>query len=612
MRTRNYPVFSILQIIFLALIASKLSVSNCYSQPTIQWQKCLGGSLDELVASTRQTTDGGYIVSGWSKSNDGNVSGNHGDSDMWIIKLDPTGNIQWQKSLGGTLEEHAYDIRQTSDGGYIVAGRSYSNDGDVSGNNGIANFWIVKLDPFGNIQWQKCLGGSSVETALSIQQTIDGGYIVAGEAASNDGDVSGSHGGIYDMWVVKLNSIGNIEWQKCFGGTGIDFEAKVLQINSQSYILLGHTFSNNGNISGNHGSDDYWVAKLDSIGNIIWQKCLGGTGNDYPKTIQLTHDNGFILCGQSNSTDGDVSGNHGDYDYWIVKLDSVGNIQWQRSLGGTGDDEAYSIYQTNDNGYVIAGFSSSTNGDVIGNHGGWENWVVKLDSTGSIQWQKCLGGTGNEYGFDISQTSDGGYITSGDTRSNNGDVSGNHGGNDLWVVKLNPVGLPMSTPIFNLSASLNERVIHLAWSAYSGLNNSYFDLEKSVDRMNWSQISRIEGCVSCSDERYYYFDDGNITSGISYYRLKQIDGDGTPHYSNIVSLEVPIRDPVIKTIGEYWVFSDLVDGSQIEIYSMQGVPLLKTYSDGKELRLNAQNYPTGYYVVYIAFNSHSTVKKIMR
>jgi len=171
--------------------------------PGIEWQRALGGSNLDTTYSIQQTSDGGYIVAGYTESNDGDVSGNHGYYDFWVVKLDGNGNIQWQKCLGGSTHDAPFSIQQTSDGGYIVAGCTYSNDGDVSGNHGKDDFWVVKLDSDGNIQWQKALGGSSNDWAHSVQQTSDGGYIVAGDTYSNDGDVSGYHRD-GDFWVVKL------------------------------------------------------------------------------------------------------------------------------------------------------------------------------------------------------------------------------------------------------------------------------------------------------------------------------------------------------------------------------------------------------------------------
>ena len=431
--------------LYISFLFAILRIAVC-AQPSIQWQKCLGGTNQDVATSTKQTTDGGYIITGYSYSNNGDVSGNHGNWDIWLVKLDGLGNIQWQKCLGGTGDDFGRSVDQIADGGYIVTGYTDSNDGDVSGNHGgfsLGDVWVVKLDSVGNIQWQRCLGGTNDDAAYSIKQTIDGGYILGGCTSSNNGDVSGIHGN-RDIWVVKLDDLGNIQWQKCLGGTLVENSYSIQQTVDSGYILVGETFSNNGNVIGNHGGvnnpNDIWVVKLDGLGNIQWQRCLGGTSNDNGYSIQQTFDGGYILIGQTQSNNGDVSGNHGSFDVWVVKLDNLGNIQWQKCFGGTGPDGGFFINLTIDGGFILTGATDSNDGDVNGNHGNRDIWVVKLDNLGNIQWQKCLGGTLDENSPSIQQTMDGGYIIKGGTYSNDGDVSGNHGTSgitvDVWVVKL--------------------------------------------------------------------------------------------------------------------------------------------------------------------------------
>ncbi len=408
------------------------------AKPQIQWQKSLGGNFWDEANSIVQTSDGGYIVAGSSASNDGDVSGNHGNYDYWIVKLDDSGNIQWQRSLGGSDFDQANSIIHTSDGGYIVAGFSKSNDGDVSGNHGNEDYWIVKLNSTGNIQWQKSLGGNNDDEANSIVQTSDGGYIVAGASKSNDGNVSGNHGGS-DYWIVKLDSAGNIQWQMSHGGSNDDEAYSIVQTSDGGYIVAGASKSNNNDVSGNHGDYDYWIVKLDASGNIQWQKSYGGDFEDKAYSIVQTLDGRYVVAGASMSLGGDVIENHGASDYWIVKLDSSGNIQWQKSLGGNAADEAHSIIQTSDGGYAVAGISSSNDGDVSGHNGNTtysDYWIVKLDTSGNLQWENSFGGSEEDEAYSIVQTSDGGYIVAGSSQSNNGDVSGNHGTLDYWIVKL--------------------------------------------------------------------------------------------------------------------------------------------------------------------------------
>jgi hypothetical protein len=204
-----------------------------------------------------------------------------------------------------------------------------------------------------------------------------------------------------------------IEWQKCLGGSGTDQVNSFQKASDEGYIVAGFSNSVDGNITVNIGGGDYWIVKLDKDGNIHWQKNFGGTNVDYAKSIRQTFDDGYIIAGDSHSNDGNVSGNHGLSDYWVLKIDSIGLIQWQKSLGGTDYDNVKDITQTSDGGYVIAGYTASDNGDVSGNHGGKDFWIVKLDNSGNIQWQKCLGGSSGDYALSVQQTSDGGYVIAG-------------------------------------------------------------------------------------------------------------------------------------------------------------------------------------------------------
>lgn len=432
----------------ITLIAILLNFVDVQAQaPAIQWQKAFGGSMDDVAESIKVTPDGGYIVAGRSNSTDGDITGNHGGNDYWVVKFDATGAIQWQKSLGGSGDDIATDIQTTTDGGYIVAGRSSSTNGDVTGNHGNSDYWIVKLDSTGVIQWQKCFGGSAGESAEFIQVTSDGGYIVTGRSFSHDGDLTFESIGGY--WIVKMDSGGTKQWQKSFGGGSDDTAQSIRSTPDGGYIVIGSSTSTNGDVTGNHGVADYWVVKMDSAGVKQWQKSLGGSNYDYAFDIQNTSDGGYILAGYSSSNNGDVTGNHGAQDFWIVKINNTGTLQWQKSLGGSSNEQAYSIQVTSDGGYVVGGYSRSNSGNVSGNHGGsYDFWLIRLDAVGVVLWQKSLGGNVGDYGYDIQITPDGGYIMTGYTLSNDGEVTENHGLSDFWVVKLGP---DLSTTIFEKS-----------------------------------------------------------------------------------------------------------------------------------------------------------------
>ncbi|MDD1729366.1 MAG: PKD domain-containing protein [Methanospirillum sp.] len=400
-------------------------------------QKCFGGTQNDWPVSVINTTDGGFLVGGQAESDDGDVSGRHGIwmDDIWVVKLDAARNLEWQKCLGGTDEDSIDSVIQTTDGGYLVGGQTYSEDGDVSGYQGGSDIWVVKLDAAGNITWQKCLGGSRSESPCSIVQTTDGGYLVGGQTYSIDGNVTGNHGNS-DLWAVKLDTTGNITWQTCLGGLRNEEAYSLLQTSDGGYLFNGNTYSTDSNVTGNHGETDIWVVKLDSVGNMTWQTCLGGSDYDISDSVIQTTDGGYLVNGYTYSTDGNVTGNHGETDIWAVKLDSAGNMTWQTCLGGLAGEWPYSLIQTTDGGYLVNGYTESDDANVTGNHGGRDIWVVNLDASGTLVWQKCLGGTNDDYPRSILQTTDGGFLLRAMTYSDDGDVSGLHGQMDYWVVKL--------------------------------------------------------------------------------------------------------------------------------------------------------------------------------
>lgn len=476
------------------------------STGNIEWQLSLGGSSSDQAFSITPTSDKSFIVSGGSGSDDGDVAGNNGQFDAWVVKLscnmlkkfyadedndgygnvdlsvmgpacfppegyvsdstdcdDGDGNttpntpdwvngmdnncntyidepfIEWSKCLGGNGDDQPYSIQQTSDYGYIVAGKSTSDNGDLTSNNGSYDFWIIRLDSEGGVIWQKSLGGDLADVANEIRETADGGFLVAGYARSSDGDVTGNHGSD-DAWLVKFDASGTLEWQKCLGGTDSDYANSILQTPDGGYIIAGSTSSDNGDVSGSHGSSDIWLVKTDASGNILWQHCYGGTLEEIATAVKKTSDNGYIVAGYSNSNDGDLSSNAGGYDYWIIKTDEMGNVEWQRSFGGSNWDWAYDIHQTLDGGYVVGGTTLSHDGEVVGSNGSWDFWILKLDALGNLQWQKCLGGSSSDRLYELAQTQGGTYIVSGSTNSDNGDVSGNHGDSDFWIAGIDETG----------------------------------------------------------------------------------------------------------------------------------------------------------------------------
>ncbi|MBL0128950.1 MAG: hypothetical protein IPP83_16205 [Flavobacteriales bacterium] len=429
---------------FLAsLIGLCSSVCGVCQPAVIAWQQCHGGSLQEEPWGFEHTADGGYVMVGQTQSNDLEVSGNHGGWDVWVVKFDADLGLQWQQCYGGSLHDLGRSIQQTSDGGYIVAGLTFSNDGDVSGSHGLGDFWIIKLDNSGTLEWQRCLGGSALDVGEQVEQTIDGGYIVTGQTRSFDGDVVGIHSALSDAWVVKLDADGNLEWKRCLGGTGQELFVSIHQFADGTYVLTSATSSNDGDLSpGPVGALETWFVRLDQTGGITWQTRIDGHGgpSDRP-SINATSDGGYVLVGQTSCCLPNYhpgSGGTTPPDYWIAKVDQNGQLQWEKCYGGTGSDQARSVQQTSDGGYLVIGQAASTDGDVVGSFGvdpgDW--WVIKLDATGELQWQKCMGGTAWDFGIGLLLTSEGEYLCTGYTFSTDGDVACSAGTGDCWIVKL--------------------------------------------------------------------------------------------------------------------------------------------------------------------------------
>ncbi len=366
---------------------------------SIVWQNTIGGSSDDHIYSIVETIDGGCVAIGFSRSN---VSGDKTENNMgtstsydyWVVKLSAVGEIEWQNTIGGEIEDTGLDIDQTDDGGYIIGGHSKSNiSGDKSENcKGYYDNWIVKLNPLGEIEWQNTIGGSNDDYFCSVEQTIDGGYIVGGYSRSNISfDKTENCIGAMDYWVLKLDSLGEIEWQNTIGGSGDDILQAIVQADNGDYLLCGYSASN---ISGDKtenciGAIDYWVVRLSPLGEIEWQNTIGGSNADVARAIGNTSDGGCIIGGSSLSNiSGDKTENQygTSGDYWIIKLDSIGVIEWDNTIGGSGTDEPTSLSQTADGGYILAGYSNSNiSGDKTENTNGlYDIWIVKIESPACI------------------------------------------------------------------------------------------------------------------------------------------------------------------------------------------------------------------------------------
>jgi hypothetical protein len=411
-----------------------------------------GGNELEWAGNGLQTTDGGFIIGGFSQSSaNGDVTGvNHGGLfDYWILKTDSAGNSVWDKLLGGSNEEDFRRVTQTLDGGYIVTGDTKSSaNGNVTGvNHGAQDWWIIRLDASGNILWNKVLGGSVAEQLGDVKQLADGGFLLVGNSSSSaNGDITSVNHGAIDGWVVKINNIGTIVNSILFGGSDIEYFSSNELTNDGGSIVVGYSSSSaNGDITSvNHGAIDGWLVKLNNNNIMSWNKLIGGSSNDDLRSIKQTTDGGYIAVGSSSSSaNGDITDiNHGGvYDGWIVKTDASGNVIWSHLFGGAADDILYSVIQLTDGSFIACGSSSSSNsGDITDiNLGANDGWIIKVDASGNKVFSKLLGGGFADVFKSISQCNDGNYLITGDS----GDTSEftTHGGLDIWMFKINAQGI---------------------------------------------------------------------------------------------------------------------------------------------------------------------------
>ncbi|OFX17221.1 MAG: hypothetical protein A2033_00945 [Bacteroidetes bacterium GWA2_31_9] len=420
----------------LTLVFSILALGFSWGQ-SIEWSKCYGGSNIDKLYTIHLTNDSGYVIGGYSYSNNGDVSVNYGYFDMFVLKIDSLGNKEWATSIGGYTDDILNDIIQTSDSGYIVLGNKYVGPTDIMIFD-CHDYCLVKLNKYGNIAWQKVFGGNKDDIPNAIIKVSNNEFIFLGFTNSND-SVFGNHGDS-DFHVVKINDDGNIIWQRCYGGSNQDRATAISKINDNSYIISGYSASNDFDVTENKGLLDIWIINIDSVGNIIWQKSFGGSDYDLINSTLLIQDQ-LMIVGSTRSTDGDISFHYGsstNSDCWLLKMDLAGNLIWQKVLGGSKNDAGMKIERTNDNKFVIVGYTNSNDGDIsgyIGNNPMYDYMIIKVDSNGVVEWEKTLGGSSDEQAVNTSEVINNKFVVAGWTKSNDINVSGNHGLEDFWVVK---------------------------------------------------------------------------------------------------------------------------------------------------------------------------------
>jgi hypothetical protein len=421
--------------------------------PIIQWQKSFGTPSTEYPMDVQQTRDGGFIVGGWSPyfpiPGGNKTSPSYGSHDFWIVRTDPAGTKLWDRSYGGNDQDTLETLHQTSDGGFILGGTTWyasSGGNKTSTNYGSSDFWVVRTDASGYKLWDRSFGADGYESLQSIQQTSDGGFILAGVSSSwSTNEVKTAQPlGDDDFWIVRLDAEGNRLWDRTYGA-GLKEHANVIRQTPDGGFLIGGSTQGGLNFTTRRGfgNYDFWIVRIDANGNKLWDNLFGGPAQDELVSIALTTDGGCVLGGWSLSINGGnkTSANYGGPDYWVIRLDAGGNKVWERSYGGVEWDILGSISANSDGTFLLAGYSLSPPGGSKTTPllGGWDCWLIRIDGNGNELWQAGFGGQSSETPEAAHQTTDGGYIFTGRSSSMDGDRNGQgFGSDDFWLVKLTP------------------------------------------------------------------------------------------------------------------------------------------------------------------------------
>ena len=407
--------------------------------------KNFGGSGNESAQAIIKTPDGGFAILGYTGSTNGDISTKaEEENDYWLLKFDENSNLQWNKTYGGSKDDIGQSLAQTSDGGFILTGYSMSSDGDASNNEGFHDNWILKLDAQGNLEWESSYGFSGHDHSYDILEASQGGYFFTGfldiTSARADGNTEKvnsltSHG-VGEFWGTKIDERGTVQWRGYFGGTNNDRAHGVVQTNDGGFVMAGFTESDDFDISNTNGSYDFWVIKVDSFGNLIWERSFGGEGIEVSYDIAKTADNGFVVVGNTFSTNGDILLNHGESDMWMIKLDKEGDLIWEQTYGGSQFDLAQAVVQSKDGGFLLTGNTKSDDKDSLLNKGENDIWVVKTNAFGDLVWEKSFGGSGLDFGFDLLENSDGSILIVGESSSTDFGSISSKGNADLILLKI--------------------------------------------------------------------------------------------------------------------------------------------------------------------------------
>lgn len=434
-------VFIHIIISLLIFSCSKEDIVNT-KRFEIQSIKTFGGTKNDALLSIKNTIDGGYIVVGHTQSSDLDITTKNSESyDYWVLKFDENYTLLWSKTFGGSDDDRAKDVEELSDGSFLVTGFSRSTDGDVSLNHGNYDFWVIKLNSVGDLIWEKSFGFSGSDQSYVIEKTNDGGFILGGSldvtASGGQGNskTSKRHAG-GDYWLIKIDKNGVKLWSHYYGGQFTDALFGVAEADNGNLILVGSSDSSDTDVSNNLGEYDIWVVCTTNTGEMLWKQNFGGNQIDEAFSITKTKDNYFLIAGNSRSSNVNVSENKGSSDVWVFKIDANGTLIWEKSFGGSSFEDAKEIITNTNGDFYLTGSSRSSDFDVANNNGNKDVWVLKLDENGTILWQKNIGGANLDASNSLAFLKDNSLIIAGESWSSDVDITENKGFSDGLIIRI--------------------------------------------------------------------------------------------------------------------------------------------------------------------------------
>jgi hypothetical protein len=413
---------------------------------TLAWVESFGGSGIDQATAVVASDDGAFMVVGSTYSNDGHFTGlkSSTDADYFLMRVRPDGAVDWTKVYGGPDDEIATGITKTSDGGFVLSGYSRSDNCFTGSNGGFHDYYILKVDAQGNEVWCKNFGYPGSDQAQNIIETREGDLMVTGffdvsasEGQGNeDRNNSGTLHGVGEYWGIKLDAEGQFFWKRYFGGSNNDRSYNLVQASDGGFILIGSSESDDFDITDSRGSYDYWAVKLSASGALEWTRSYGGSEIDIAYDIVLMESGNYLIAGDARSNDFDVSVNLGNADLWLIEIDPQGNLIWEKSLGGSMFDSAKDLLRMNDGLYCVTGSSRSNDGNVAANNGQNDAWTVVVNAQGEIQYEVSIGGSSLDFSEAAAQGADGSLMVVGNTESSDGDILQNIGYKDILIYKI--------------------------------------------------------------------------------------------------------------------------------------------------------------------------------